>query len=63
MENRKVVTVSLPAEWVSDIDGNLDYGDSRSAWIRDAVEQRLEREGYFDDEETDTPNPSPQTAD
>jgi metal-responsive CopG/Arc/MetJ family transcriptional regulator len=63
MDNRKDVTVSLPAEWVEEIDNNLDYGDSRSGWIREAVRQRLEAEGYFGDEEADTPNPTPQTAD
>lgn len=46
MDNRKDVTVSLPAEWVEEIDNeHLGYGDSRSAWIREAVRQRLEREG------------------
>ena len=53
MENRKDVTVSLPAEWVEDLDESLDYGDSRSAWIREAVRQRLDRE-------TPEGNPSPQ---
>ena len=58
MENRKDVTVSLPAAWVDDIDESLDYGDSRSAWIREAVRQRLDREAG-----TGNPNPPAQTAD
>ena len=48
MDTRKDVTVSLPAEWVDKIDGQLDYGDSRSAWIREAVEQRLAEEEMLD---------------
>lgn len=47
MENRKDVTVSLPQEWVEHIDANLNYGDSRSAWIREAVRQRLDDEGVL----------------
>jgi metal-responsive CopG/Arc/MetJ family transcriptional regulator len=58
MENRKDVTVSLPAEWVEDLDESLDYGDSRSAWIREAVRQRLEREPP-----EGNPNPQARTAD
>jgi metal-responsive CopG/Arc/MetJ family transcriptional regulator len=49
MDNRKDVTVSLPKAWVDEIDANLTYGDSRSAWIREAVRQRLEREGIVDE--------------
>jgi metal-responsive CopG/Arc/MetJ family transcriptional regulator len=30
---------------INEIDGRLDYGDSRAAWIREACRQRLEREG------------------
>lgn len=48
MDNRKDVTVSLPAGWVETIDKNLDYGDSRSAWIREAVQERLVSEGYVE---------------
>lgn len=45
MENRKDVTVPMPGDWVEQIDGQLGYGDSRAAWIREAVRQRLEQEG------------------
>lgn len=45
MEDRKDVTVPMPASLVDAVEGQLGYGDSRAGWIRDAVEQRLEREG------------------
>jgi metal-responsive CopG/Arc/MetJ family transcriptional regulator len=44
MENRKDVTVPMPKEMADEIDGELEYGDSRAGWIRDAIRQRLERE-------------------
>lgn len=44
MEDRKDVTVPMPKELVDDIDNELEYGDSRAGWIRDAIRQRLERE-------------------
>lgn len=44
MENRKDVTVPMPEEMVDEIDDELEYGDSRAGWIRDAIKQRLERE-------------------
>ncbi|MFC4549356.1 MULTISPECIES: ribbon-helix-helix domain-containing protein [Halorussus] len=46
MENRKDVTVPMPGDMVEKIDGQLGYGDSRAAWIREAVRQRLEQEGH-----------------
>lgn len=45
MENRTDVTVSLPAEWVDAIEEELEYGDSRSGWIREAVQMRLDNDG------------------
>jgi Arc/MetJ-type ribon-helix-helix transcriptional regulator len=47
------VTVTMPAEMVDIIDGQLDYGDSRSAWIRRAIQERFAREGL--DAATDAP--------
>lgn len=43
MENRKDVTVPMPAGLVEQIDAQLDYGDSRSEWIREAVRMRLQQ--------------------
>lgn len=41
---RSYTTVTMSDELLERIEERLDYGDSRSAWIREAVEQRLERE-------------------
>lgn len=38
------VTVFLNADLVDAIEGQLEYGDSRSEWIREAVRQRLANE-------------------
>lgn len=43
MDDRKDVTVPMPGDMVDRIDGQLEYGDSRAGWIREAVEERLER--------------------
>lgn len=45
MEERKDVTVPMPAAMVSAIEEELGYGDSRAGWIREAARQRLERDG------------------
>lgn len=44
MDDRKDVTVPMPGDMADQIDEQLDYGDSRAGWIREAVRQRLERE-------------------
>jgi len=44
MTDRKDVTVPMPGDMVDAIEDQLEYGDSRAGWIREAVEQRLERE-------------------
>lgn len=38
------ITVSLPPELAEQINEQLDYGDSRSEWIREAIKLRLETE-------------------
>lgn len=43
------VTVAMPEEMVETINEQLDYGDSRAGWIREAIRQRMEREGLFDE--------------
>ena len=45
MTSRKTPTITMPEEMVSEIDDRLEYGDSRAAWIREAVRQRLKRNG------------------
>jgi metal-responsive CopG/Arc/MetJ family transcriptional regulator len=52
------VTISLSEDLVEEINGKLEYGDSRSAWIREAIEERLERERGEENTET-----TAQTAD
>jgi len=50
MAGRKDVTVPLPEDAVDEIEEKLSYGDSRAGWIREAVYQRLEREGVDTEE-------------
>jgi metal-responsive CopG/Arc/MetJ family transcriptional regulator len=45
----KKITVSLPDELLQEIHGQLDYGDNRSEWIREAVVRRLIEEGVLDE--------------
>lgn len=37
-------TISLPASMDEEIEDRLDYGDSKSAFIREAVREKLERD-------------------
>jgi len=43
------IGISIEEETVEEIDSLLEYGDSRSAWIRDAIQEKLDRS----EEETD----------
>lgn len=45
MEDRKDLTVPMPAKLNDAIEGQLGYNDSKAAWIREACRQRLKREG------------------
>lgn len=54
MEDRKDVTVPMPASLVDAIEGQLGYGDSRAGWVREAARQRLAREGKMPAEVEDT---------
>jgi len=42
MEDRNDVTVPMPGALLEQIDSELEYGDSRSEWIRDACRRKLE---------------------
>ena len=44
MSERTDVTVTLSEETKEAIENRLEYGDSRSQWIKEACEQRLEKE-------------------
>jgi len=35
------ITVFVDADVLDAIEGRLDYGDSRSEWVREAIRQRL----------------------
>lgn len=43
-EEMEDVVVFLKPETKEAVEAQLDYGDSRSGWIRDAVDERLARE-------------------
>lgn len=53
--SRVDITVPMREELDESIKDQLDYGDSRAEWIRQAIRERLEREGVEmpDDAETD----------
>lgn len=38
------VSVTMPKDLIEEIESQLDYGDSRSGWIRDACQEKLDRE-------------------
>jgi Arc/MetJ-type ribon-helix-helix transcriptional regulator len=38
------ITISVPDEMAAEIHDQLDYGDNRSEWIRDAIEEKLDRD-------------------
>lgn len=46
-------TVSLPKDLDEEIEERLDYGDSKSAWIRETIEMRLAGELTNGDENGD----------
>lgn len=43
MARKRTPTVTMPDELVDKIDDHLEYGDSRSGWIRAAARKRLRR--------------------
>jgi len=47
-------SVRLPDELVEEIEEQLEYGDSKSEWIREAIEQRFEREDEAQDATPDS---------
>lgn len=55
MEDRQDVTVPMPQSMVDEIAAELDYGDSRAEWIREAVREKLDREGAAEGNPSQTP--------
>lgn len=39
------ITITMSEELAEEINGQLDYGDNRSEWIREAIKMRLQQEG------------------
>ena len=48
-DDSESITFSMDSELVEDVESQLDYGDTRSGWIRQAVRERLQREVWDDD--------------
>lgn len=44
MAEKELIGVRVDPEVKERIEGQLEYGDSISGWVRTAIEQRLERE-------------------
>lgn len=52
MEDRTDITVPLPGDLNDAIEAELEYGDAKAEWVREAIRQRLAAEDRID-EETD----------
>ena len=46
------ISISIPEDLKDEVDDQLEYGDSRSGWIQDAIEMKLEQQ---DDTEKRSP--------
>jgi Arc/MetJ-type ribon-helix-helix transcriptional regulator len=44
MKDRKDITVPIPGELNDQIESELEYGDHKSEWVREAIRQRLDAE-------------------
>lgn len=53
MEDKQEVTVPMPGDMEQAIIDELEYGDSKAGWIREAIQMRLE--GEFDDSDAEDP--------
>ena len=53
MEDRKDITVPMPKSLRDEIDAQLEYGDSRSEWIREAIREKLARSTEGNDDAVD----------
>lgn len=38
------ITISIPEDVLAELNDQMEYGDSRSAWITEAIQEKLERE-------------------
>jgi len=46
-------TISMSQDLLDEINSQLEYGDNRSAWVRDAIHLKLELQGELDDLDED----------
>jgi len=53
---KKEITVVMDEELIENIESQLEYGDSRSEWIREAARRRLQEEGIISEQEDDSGN-------
>jgi len=44
MSDKVQVTFRIPEDVDDDIEDELEYGDSKAEWVREACEQKLDRE-------------------
>jgi len=51
-----VTTIRLSDDLNDQIEGALDYNDTKSDWFRQAAIEKLERDGYDVDNEASAPN-------
>lgn len=51
-----VVTARISEKVNDEIEEVLDYNDTKSDWIREAVEEKLEREGVMHGRDEQTPS-------
>jgi len=47
---KKTISVSVSEELVEEVNELLDYGDSRSEWVEEAIAEKLERDRREDAE-------------
>jgi metal-responsive CopG/Arc/MetJ family transcriptional regulator len=45
---KKTISVSVSEELVERVNDQLEYGDSRSEWVEEAIAEKLEREQHED---------------
>jgi len=69
MQDRKDISVCMPGELDDAIKDHLNYGDSKSEWIREAIRQRLNQEdpdagpdSALDAHSSDSASPDDQSA-
>jgi len=54
MKDKQEVTVPMPGALHDRIVDELEYGDSKAGWIREAIEMRLEESAAAETDCTDT---------